>query len=281
MSRCWALSILLLLAWLALALGFAPPEPAAQGPPKTIAGADGAPMVLVPAGEFLMGSTESQTSEALSQCNRDYNNLCMAWQFDIEKPQRRVYLGGFYIDKYPVTNARFRAAGMTPDKDYGSKFNGSSQPVVGVTWRQARDYCAKVGKRLPSEAEWEKAARGTDGRKFPWGNDWDPDKAIWYMNSDYKPHPVDRSYNTHESPYGAVDMAGNVLEWVQDRYSKDYYRQAPGRNPKGPGSGIARVMRGGSAYNKFAGNLRAALRLWNYAVDKSYSLGFRCAKGLN
>ena len=154
-------------------------------------------MVHVPAGWFIMGSNE----------------------YDDEKPRRRVYLDGFYIDKYEVTNARFRSAGMTPDTNYGSKFGGSSQPVVGVTWHQAKAYCEKAGKRLPTEAEWEKAARGADGRKYPWGNSWDASKLI---NSGGKTHPVDRSYNTHESPYGAVDMAGNVWEWVNDRYNTRY-----------------------------------------------------------
>ena len=133
-----------------------------------------------------------------------------------------LYLDGFYIDKYPVTNARFRAAGLRPKKDYGSKFNGDSQPIVGVTWHQAKAYCEKAGKRLPTEAEWEKAARGTDGRKYPWGNYWDASKVIWRKNSGRKLHPVDRSYSTHVSPYGAVDMAGNVWEWVNDRYNTRY-----------------------------------------------------------
>ena len=137
--RLWALILSI-----AVILG-ASPAPAAT---KSITGKDGALMVLVSAGWFIMGSKK----------------------YEDEKPRRRVYLDGFYIDKYPVTNARFRAAGLRPKEDYGSKFGGSSQPVVGVTWHQAKAYCGKVGKRLPTEAEWEKAARGTGGRIFPWGN---------------------------------------------------------------------------------------------------------------
>ncbi len=114
-------------------------------------------MVLVPAGWFIMGSDSGD--------------------HDDEKPRRRVYLEEFFIDKYPVTNARFRRFG-NPKKDYGSKFNGVRQPVVGVTWTQARDYCKSVGKRLPTEAEWEKAARGVDGRRYPWGNRWDGSTMI-------------------------------------------------------------------------------------------------------
>ena len=105
-------------------------------------------MILVPAGSFIRGSNDGPSDE---------------------RPRRRVYLDAFYMDKYPVTNARFRRFGK-PKRDYGSKFNGARQPVVGVTWFQARDYCKSVGKHLPTEAQWEKAARGVDGRKYPWGN---------------------------------------------------------------------------------------------------------------
>ena len=213
-------------------------------------------MVKVPAGGFIMGSDSGGGDE---------------------KPRRRVYLDGFFIDKYPVTNARFRRFGK-PEKDYGSPFNGARHPVVGVTWSQARDYCGSVGKRLPTEAEWEKAARGVDGRKYPWGGQWDPTKVIWDKNSDRKTHPVDRTYNTHRSPFGAVDMSGNVLQWVQDRYGEDYYRTAPDRNPKGPASGSGRVVRGGSwSYNKPTG-FRAAYRNWYRPDGRDNGLGFRCAK---
>jgi formylglycine-generating enzyme required for sulfatase activity len=228
--------------------------------PKTITGKDGAPMVLVPEGEFIMGSNSGETDE---------------------KPRRRVFLDGFYIDKYPVTNKRFRMAGMTPKDDYGSEFNSAGQPVVGVTWDQSRDYCSNVGKRLPTEAEWEKAARGTDGRKYPWGNSWDSSKLIWGQNSGDKTRAVDRSYNTHKSPYGAVDMAGNVWEWVQNWYGEKYYRNAPKRNPKGPDSGNARVLRGGSWLNNYTWNFLAAFRDWGNPEVWIDDRGFRCAKALN
>ena len=213
-------------------------------------------MVLVPAGWFIMGSEDG------------YSN---------EKPRRRVYLDKFFIDKYPVTNARFQRFGR-PKKDYGSKFNDDRQPVVGVTWYQARDYCKSVGKRLPTEAEWEKAARGVDGRKYPWGNQWDSSKVIRYGNSGGKTHPVDRTYNTHRSPYGAVDMSGNVWQWVQDWYGKGYYQNAPARNPKGPATGTLRVVRGGSWDDYYPTRFRAADRDWYRPVDRRFLLGFRCAK---
>ncbi len=228
--------------------------------PKKITSSDGAPMVLVPAGKFIMGSNSGD---------------------DSEEPRRKVYIDGFYIDKYELTNAGFRAAGMRTKENYGPKFNGSKQPVAGVTWFQARDYCAKVGKRLPSEAEWEKAARGTDGRKYPWGDSWEPDKVIWRKNSGGKPHPVGRSYNTNESPYGAVDMAGNVWEWAQDVYSPHYYIDAPTRNPKGPSSGDMRIFRGGAWSYTFATDFRAAKRGRSIPETRVSSRGFRCAKDLN
>ena len=214
-------------------------------------------MVKVPGGGFTMGSNDN---------------------YEREKPQRRVYLDAFYIDKYPVTNARFRRFGR-PDYDAGTKFNGARQPVVGVMWTQARDYCGSVGERLPTEAEWEKAARGVDGRKYSWGNDWaDGSKVIWRKNSGGKMHPVDRTYNTHRSPYGAVDMSGNVWEWVADWYKGDYYQNAPSRNPKGPASGTWRVVRGGSWYFINPTHFRTAARGRDHSVDRGNYLGFRCAK---
>ena len=213
-------------------------------------------MVLVPAGEFIMGSNDGE---------------------DDEKPRRRVHLGAIYIDKYPVTNSQFQRFGK-PDYDAGAKFNGDRQPVVGVTWFQARDYCKSVGKQLPTEAEWEKAARGVDGRKYPWGDQGDGSKVIRYKNSGVKTHPVDRLYNTHRSPFGAVDMAGNTWEWVADWYAKDYYRNAPPRNPRGPGSGSGRVARGGSWSNITPTTFRAAFRFGYLPVFGLNFLGFRCAK---
>ena len=212
-------------------------------------------MVKVPAGWFIMGSDDS---------------------LDDEEPERRVYLDGFFIDKYPVTNARFRRFGR-PEKDYGSKFNGDHHPVVGVTWFQARDYCASVGKRLPTEAESEKAARGVDGRKYPWGSRWTGSKVIWDMNSGNKTHPVDRDYNTHRSPYDAVDMVGNTWEWVSDWYGENYYQNAPNRNPKGPSSGTYRVLRGGSWSDGNTLQFHAVI-LSGRPDFRINWLSFRCAK---
>jgi iron(II)-dependent oxidoreductase len=240
------------------------------GAPREIgAGLDA--MVLVPAGWFLRGSTRRQAEEA-----KKYTWVKKEW-FDFEVPQRSVYLDAFHIDKYPVTNAQFLKFGR-PKTAFGSNFNGDRQPVVGVTWFQARDYCGSVGKRLPTEAEWEKAARGVDGRKYSWGDAWNPDRFIWSKNSGGRTHPVDRDYRTHRSPYGAVDMVGNVWEWAADWTGKDYYLSAPKHNPKGPASGSERVVRGGSWLHYDPWMFRAAYR-YRYPPDLRLSiLGFRCAK---
>jgi formylglycine-generating enzyme required for sulfatase activity len=201
--------------------------------PREIRGADGAPMVLVPKGEFIMGSPQGTYIFG-----------------DNETPQRRVHLEAFYIDKFEVTNARFRKI-LTPSQGYMGTFNRDDQPVVGVSWFQANAYCTRVGKRLPTEAEWEKAARGTDGRSYPWGNQ--PASCDLAVMGGPIPS-CSRGYATWEvgsrplgaSPYGAMDMAGNVTEWVADRYSHVYYRNAPAKNPRETlGGRDARVARRG------------------------------------
>jgi iron(II)-dependent oxidoreductase len=217
-------------------------------------------MVLVPAGEFLMGSNE----------------------YTDETPPHRVYLDAFHIDRYETTNALYerfmRATGRgAPDYWTDSSFNAPTQPVVGVTWYDADAYCKWAGKRLPTEAEWEKAARGTDGRKYPWGEQWDAGRANSGETRLGKTAPVG-SYPSGVSPYGAHDMAGNVWEWVADWYEAAYYRRSPERNPKGPDSGQYRVVRGGS-WGYVPALLRASNRVSNSPGNRGSSFGFRCARG--
>jgi formylglycine-generating enzyme required for sulfatase activity len=217
-----------------------------------IKGEDGAAMVLVPAGWFIMGADDGDVDQ---------------------KPRRRVYLDAYYIDKFPVTNARFGEA----DIAYGPRLSGKKSPAVGVSWYLARDYCRSFRRRLPTEAEWEKAARGTDGRVYPWGNRWNGSKLIWRVNSRRGTHPVDRSYSTHRTPFGAADMVGHVWEWVADRYAEDAYRNAPDRNPKGPEKGSARVLRGGGWMLRNRKFFRTFHRTAVFPTNQANDGGFRCA----
>jgi formylglycine-generating enzyme required for sulfatase activity len=233
----------------------------ALGPAPTLRTEDGAAMVLVPAGAFLMGSDDA----------------------DDEKPRHQVVLDGFYIEVYEVTNALYKqfvqatgrvAAASSKDQ----RVNPDAQPVVGVSWHDADAYCRWAGKRLPTEAEWEKAARGTDGRKYPWGDQWDASRANSAEGGLGKTSPVG-SYPAGVGPYGAHDMAGNVREWVADWYEAEYYKRSPERNPKGPDSGLMRVLRGGSWYYGPV-YLRAAGRYDLTPDFRNDGIGFRCARGL-
>jgi formylglycine-generating enzyme len=254
-----------------VAVGIYPQQP--QAPPATIVGNDGAEMVLVPAGEFSMGSEE----------------------YDDERPRHQVYLDALYIDKYEVTNARFQrfvqATGyrtlseragnsdtwLAP-RGSGSSVAGLEQhPVVHVSREDAKVYCTWAGKRLPTEAEWEKAARGTDGRRYPWGNQFDSRQGN-FAGENNGTVPVG-SYEGGKSPYGAYDMAGNVWEWVADWYDANYYRNSPTRNPQGPASGEQAVLRGGG-WDGNALRVRAPNRYVVAPAPRIDGVGFRCAKTL-
>jgi formylglycine-generating enzyme required for sulfatase activity len=234
-----------------------------------------------------------------------------------------VYLNAFYIDKYEVTNAQFKLfidAGGYTTQAYWSMAGWSARtsggwtspywwaagthhsgpawpdlPVVGVSWYEAEAYAKFVEKRLPTEAEWEKAARGTDQRTYPWGEDIDGSKANYsdsgdpYERSttpvgfyDGRLHPSPLFQTTSSpSPYGAYDMAGNVCEWVADWYQSNYYSaKTTPPNPPGPLTGSYRVLRGGAWYTG-PGYLRSAYRYSVYSPDnRSAGFGFRCAKSL-
>ena len=222
-------------------------------------------MVLVPAGEFIMGS----------------------WTGDAdERPVRRVYLDAFFMDKDQMTvgqYAQFLEAtshGAPSDWHIMSRAMHQKRPVVNVDWADAAAYCKWAGKRQPTEAEWEKAARGTDGRTYPWGNE-PPTKFHWNMNKElWNSHmgltPVGM-FEDGKSPYGINDMAGNVWEWVSDWYDDDYYSTAPLRNPTGPATGISKVVRGGS-WGSGPEGLRSAERETHVPSFQGYGTGFRCAK---
>lgn len=249
---------------------------------------DGMIMVYVPAGEFLMGST---SEDPIAD--------------DDEKPQRRVYLDAFWIDQTEVTNVMYAAflnergnlfeVGDTwldaddpavrlkyvdgmwqPEEGY------EDHPVIEVNWFGAGAYCEWVGRRLPTEAEWEKGARGTDGRTYPWGEG-EPsvvqvtcDQAN-FAGCEFDTRSVGRN-PSFASPYGVLDMSGNIAEWVADWYDADYYEKAATKNPQGPVTGIYRVMRGGSWSRNFRLS-RAASRDRSVPEFACFynGEGFRCA----
>jgi len=230
---------------------------------------DGALMLYIPAGEFLMGSVDTDI-QAL----------------DSEKPQHAVYLDAFWIYKNEVSNKLYKkciadGACTLPIKAERIESNEyDDYPVEYVNWEQAKAYCEWAGGRLPTEAEWEKAARGTDGRKYPWGNKTPTTEEANYKESKKGGTTPVGSYPKGASPYGVLDMAGNVQEWVQDWYSGDYYRVTPKNNPRGPDSGNARVLRGGG-WRFAAPVIRTAMRLYLMPVSNEYDyreVGFRCAK---
>jgi formylglycine-generating enzyme required for sulfatase activity len=205
-------------------------------------------MVYIPAGEFIMGSDEGDSDE---------------------RPVHTVYLDAFHIDRTEVANAQYQAcveAGACDapsNTTYYDNSNYAQHPVVHVSWDDADAYCRWAGKRLPTEAEWEKAARGTDGRRYPWGNS-EPDCNKANYNDCVGLTTEVGSYPAGASLYGVLDMAGNVWEWVADWYDPGYYSQSPTRNPPGPDSGELRVLRGGSWYRSTPSGIRCALR---YGAD--------------
>jgi len=247
-------------------------------------------MVFIPAGKFWRGSCNEQSSPSCTPKAPGYTADSSAESLDAdETPLKEIYLDSFYIDTFEVTVSQYKkcvdaeACGVPGAYAYCNDLNESTyenHPVNCVSWFNAREYCEFVGKRLPTEAEWEKAARGTDGREYPWGNDVATCEyavindggtgcgkdSTWPIGSKQK----------GVSPYGVYDMAGNVWEWVADWYSPDYYSRSPDNNPEGPDSGSERVLRGGS-WGSYAGTQRSAFRVSSYPDYLHYFLfGFRC-----
>lgn len=229
-------------------------------------------MHYISSGEFAMGSLPTDRGAE-----------------EIEQPQHSVYLDGYWIDNHEVTRQQY---GRCVEADVcrsiaGSEADGSyhtdNLPMINTTWNDAKTYCEWAGRRLPTEAEWEKAARGKDKRIFPWGN-----REPEMCNSGYEPNV---NYNSSEprqlyievvgyacsAPSGAIDMAGNVWEWVADYFDEGYYAVSPYANPQGPNTGDRRVMRGGSWKNKNPNFLRTVNRWGEAETYYSDSLGFRCA----
>jgi formylglycine-generating enzyme required for sulfatase activity len=225
--------------------------------------------MTIPAGEFWMGSDEY---------TRD------------EQPVHRLFVPEFRMARTPVTNSQYllyvQATGAeTPRfwEDGQPQKDKLYHPVVGVSWHDAQRYCEWLGSitgkhiRLPTEAEWEKAARGDkDKRAYPWGDQFDATKGNSWESGLRDTSPVG-IFSASASPYGCLDMSGNVWEWVDDWYDKNYYRQGPKRNLRGPDSGKAKALRGGSWFNSARG-VRVAARLWCGPGLRGDIVGFRCAQ---
>jgi len=241
---------------------------------------DGAAMVWVPKGEFLMGISDAQIAGVLSVENTSLTRTDLS----TEQPQRKVYLDGYWIYKYEVTVAQYKKfcsdtkRRMPKAPSWGWVHN---HPMCNVTWKDAADYAKWAGVSLPTEAQWEKAARGKDGRMYPWGNKWEESsKCNWGYGGPYKTQPVG-SYPAGASPYGCMDMAGNVGEMCADWFDEDYYRIAPSRNPRGPAKGNARVLRGGSWFSHREHYLLSCVIRYPFALTRcGADFGFRCAKSL-
>lgn len=295
----FAAVVLQLVLSAAAALTAAPPT---QAQDRGARGSDGMPLVLVPAGAFVMGADASAGSPD-------------------EAPRREVRLSAYRIDRHEVTNAMFarfvantghrtqaEAVGYSHgyvgaeyarldgawwrDPDGDGRLIGADAdafPVTAVSWRDADAYCRWADRRLPTEAEWEKAARGTDGRTWPWG--WAPPDGsqanladrrtalVWREQAIDDGHALTAPVGSHPagaSPWGAVDMAGNVWEWVADRYAADYGAWAPRLDPPGPAVGEERVLRGGG-YSDNASAIRSARRTKDDEAHSSADGGFRCA----
>jgi formylglycine-generating enzyme required for sulfatase activity len=255
-------------------LAQAPPTPqhtvptttADFSPYKTIVGDDGREMVEIPEGPFKMGSQ-----------NGDYD----------EAPEHQVYLATFYIDKYEVTQAEYdrfvratrKGKPFVPvfDDDI-SKILNPALPAMGMSWSDAAAYCQWAGKRLPTEAEWEKASKGEGSRKYPWGDTLTPKHANLEGDEDgYKYLAPPGKFEAGRSPYGLYDMAGNVAEWVHDTYDDRYYAKSPYRDPQGPEEGQNKVIRGGS-WRESPNGARVAKRFQAKLWRTDATIGFRCAR---
>jgi len=251
---------------------------------EMIEGKDGAPMIKIPAGEFLMGDNNSARNE---------------------RPEHTVVLDSYYIDQFEVTMNRYQKFLDETDHDFpplwddGAAFEGAADhPAVGMAWGSAQAYCQWAGKRLPTEAEWEKAARGTDGRRYPWGHmqpfvdiaRYNLGTTGWVsyaitlapVTSGVSGMSIRHGLKTGtKSPYGLYHMAGNASEWVNDWYQRNYYRNSPKENPQGPETGEKKVFRGGS-WEDPPKRLRVTARVSaepDFPVEANdLTIGFRCAR---
>jgi len=257
---------------------------------------DGSPMRLIPAGEFIMGSTREQTEDAkrMDKAGPQFPPLH-------ETPQFRANTENFYVSVFAVTNEQFARfvsearpsaqhlqhwiswldriiVAPNESEPYRASPKFKTHPVINVTWFGVEAYCQWAGLRLPTEIEWEKAARGSYGRISPWGNEWDPDRLCWRGSHDEKETtvPVD-AFKNGCSPYGIFQMAGNVEEWCADWYQPDVYQRYAAGNLAPPRAGMGRVIRGGNCLRKNKLEFRCAIRRANTPSFTNILLtGIRC-----
>ena len=265
---------------------------------QEIVGRDGGTMVWVPWGSFRMGTTAEEVQYAVEKLGAKAETLAD------EQPARQVEMDGFWIGKHEVTNAQYRAFCAATGREWkfdGNSDQGDEHPVVWITWDDAVAYCEHYGLSLPTEAQWEYAARGPESRRFPWGNDWDGSRLCW----DEKRGPGGRTFPVGSFPggvswCGALDLEGNASELCADWYKGDYYKDAPSKNPPGPSEeeasvvtlhdvkngqlvtypGRARVLRGGCWGDDNPRYFRCAYRDYDDPGYRSRFNGFRCARGL-
>lgn len=247
-----------------------------QSVTDVIHGKDGAPMVLIPAGAFTMGSNEGLPAE---------------------RPEHVVTLNAYAIDRYEVSLRLYRRFLQEAQRDAPPTWDDEAaetvgdRPAIGVSWADASAYCTWAGKRLPTEAEWEKGARGTDGRRYPWGpmqpfvdianynrGVW-VSEAVTLVNVTGGVEGMSVRHGLKEggrSPYGLHHMAGNAAEWVGDWYDREYYAKSPDKNPTGPAKGEKKVIRGGS-WSDLPVALRSSARVSAEPDFQDRAIGFRCA----
>ena len=307
--------------WMGLAMA---EEPAAKLPAMKVNEKDGAEMALIPAGEFLMGTSEEELKALLPVSKEDARAWKSAWgnrnkfdplpdrkeAFADELPQHKVYLDAYYMYKTEVTRAQYRkfcqetGRAMPPNPEWiptdpEAQAKHDTEPIVNVSWDDANAYAKWAGGTLPTEAQWEKAARGGDRRLYPWGDAWPPtngagnlaDQTLkesgwrglsWSLTIDGYTDgcayvaPVGKST---ANPYGLYDLAGNVGEWCADWYDAEYYKKSPEKNPTGPETGTDHMIRGGGwgwyQPGKAPGQFRCADR------NRIKSEGFRSLKSSN
>lgn len=263
-------------AWIAAAADPQAGGGAQQNTAEVVKGKDGAPMVIIPAGPFTMGSNDGLPAE---------------------RPEHVVSLDAYYIDRYEVSLHLYRAFLVEAKHDAPPTWDDEAaetvgdRPAVGMGWADAAAYCTWAGKRLPTEAEWEKAARGTDGRRYPWGpmqpfvDIANYNRGVWVSEAVTLAGVaggVEGMSVRHglkeggRSPYGLHHMAGNAAEWVADWYDREYYAKSPEKNPTGPVKGEKKVIRGG-AWSDLPVALRSSARVSAEPDYQDRTIGFRCA----